>query len=91
MLRAAEALSAFVAFVASRQQQLNLAAAAVQLLGMTWRSDLEDDLQLRLNGAAATLLHSILLAVSQPNAISIRHVAFDHKACERVPCPSTAV
>ena len=60
-------LSSAVLRAGSRQQLLDVAAAAVQLLGMTWRSDVHEDMQQRLNIAAASLLQE-LPAVKQPDA-----------------------
>ena len=65
--RAAAVLSSLVVSAASRQQLLDVAAAGVQLLGMTWCPDVGEDMQQRLNSAAACLLQE-LCAVEQLGA-----------------------
>ncbi len=76
--RAAVVLSSLVSNAPSRQQLLDVAAAALQLLGMTWCPDVHEDLQQRLNCAAASLLEEVFAVAFGPPVAerSARQVKF---------------
>lgn len=64
--RAAVVLSSLVCCALSRQQLQDVAAAALQLLGMTWCPDVQGDMQQRLNSAAASLLQELFAVKIEP-------------------------
>ena len=75
-------LSALAPLAASRQQQLDIAAAAIQLLGMTWCSSVPDDMQQRLSSGAASLLQELLAVDSHPSTdMSVRLVVQTPQRC----------